>query len=397
MTATLPLQPAAPQVYPAAIRETLSRLARLSADRPIVLSVYVALGVQDRIRNRYRIAVRDALRQLAEAAEPLGLSHQERAVLARDIERVREYLEEPAGLPHAQGAVLFVAGAMDLFEAMPLPRVLQTRALLGPRPRLAEALATLEDAGRVVMAAVDRAHSRFFEVTPFTVRELAGLVQPTTRGGKFHSDREDAPGWGEHHFHHRIREERHRRAAEVARHLAELVGSGPCQGIVIGGPAKTLAEQVQFLPHELAARLIGAVRINPTAVTPADIQQAVGDAREAAARRRERAVVEELEGAVGTGWGVNGAAATLRALAKGQVRQLLIPDGQRGAGFRCLDTGRLALNRGECRAEGGVVPVPDLVSEVIDEALSQRVEIEIITDPEARERVDGLGALLRFR
>jgi peptide subunit release factor 1 (eRF1) len=43
------------------------------------------------------------------------------------------------------------------------------------------------------------------------------------------------------------------------------------------------------------------------------------------------------------------------------------------------------------------VPVPDLVSEALDEAFRQHVEVEVIDDPELKDRVDGLAGLLRFR
>ena len=107
--------------------------------------------------------------------------------------------------------------------------------------------------------------------------------------------------------------------------------------------------------------------------------------------------MEEVEQGVGTGWAVNGARPTLLALSRGQVRRLIVPSGQGGAGFRCADTGRLVLAKADCRGEGEPVPVPDMVSEALDEAFRQHVEVEMIDDPDARERVDGLAAVLRFR
>jgi peptide subunit release factor 1 (eRF1) len=43
------------------------------------------------------------------------------------------------------------------------------------------------------------------------------------------------------------------------------------------------------------------------------------------------------------------------------------------------------------------MPVPDLVSEALEEAFLQGVEVEVIDDPEIRTGVDGLAAMLRFR
>ncbi len=378
-------------------REVFDRLAALRAPRPVVVSVYVRLGVEDRIRNRYRIAVREAIRRASLVADKPGALHPERQAIHRDLDRIDSYLSNVAGLPHCPGLAIFSCESLELFEVVPLPRVLQTRLLLGERPRLAEALAAVGGFGRVIVAVVDRTHARFFDVTAFEVSELPGLALPATRGGKFHSDRGDAPGWGEHDFHNRIREERHRRAAAVARQLAALAADGPCQGIVLAGSARAIEDQLRFLPRGLADRVLGTARLNPTSATEADVHRAAMDACARAAHAHEAALLGEIERGVGTGWAVNGARPTLRALARGQVRLLVVPAGQNGGGHRCSLSGRLVLARGDCRGEGDPVPVPDLVSEAIDEALRQRAEVAVIEDSRRSAIVDGLAGLLRFR
>ena len=395
MTVTELLAPDAPAARPAP--EALKRLAGLHTDRPVVLTLYVRLEVQDRIRNRYGIAVRDAVRRARDTIEAAAAPREEREALFRDLARVEAYMEHAGGLPHSPGLALFACESLDLFEVVPLPKVVQSRLLVGERPRLAEGLAAVEGFGRILVALLDRAHVRLFEVTAFDAHELPGLRLDSTRGGKFHGDRADSPGWGEHDFHNRIREERHRQAAAVAGRLAGLVAERPCQGIVLAGPARTIADQERFLPRGLAALIIGTARLNPTSATPAEVRQAAWEARGAWERAHEAVVMDEVEEGVGTGWAVNGARPTLRALGLGQVRRLVVPAGQGGAGYRCADTGRLVLSRGECRGEGDPVSVPDMVSEALDEAFRQRVEVEMIEDPEVAERVDGLAAVLRFR
>jgi peptide subunit release factor 1 (eRF1) len=44
-----------------------------------------------------------------------------------------------------------------------------------------------------------------------------------------------------------------------------------------------------------------------------------------------------------------------------------------------------------------VLPVLDVVDEAIEEALRQRVEVQVLYDVEARRGVEGLAGLLRFR
>jgi peptide subunit release factor 1 (eRF1) len=65
-------------------------------------------------------------------------------------------------------------------------------------------------------------------------------------------------------------------------------------------------------------------------------------------------------------------------------------------GFRCADSGRLALGERDCRGEGNPIPVLDVIDEAIEEALRQGVDIDVLYDDIAAE-VDGLGAIFRFR
>jgi len=395
MTATALLTPTVPAA--GSERVALTRLSALRADGPFVASLYVRLDVQDRIRNRYWITVRDEVRRARATVEQAVLTHPEREALERDLDRMEAYLEDGGRLPHSPGLALFACEALDLFELVPLPRVVQSRLLLGERPRVAEAIAAIEGFGRILVALIDRAHVRFFEVTANDATELPSLYVEATRGGKFHSDRADSPGWGEHDFHNRIREERHRQSALVAHQLATLVAERPCQGIVLAGPTRTTNEQERFLSRGLAALVMGAVRLNPTSATTAEVRQAALEARAAWERAHEAAAMEELEKGLGTGWAVNGARPTLLALSHGQVRRLIVPSGQGGSGYRCADSGRLVLAKAECRAEGDPLAVPDMVSEALEEAFRQHIEVEMIDDPDVRERVDGMAAVLRFR
>jgi peptide subunit release factor 1 (eRF1) len=66
-------------------------------------------------------------------------------------------------------------------------------------------------------------------------------------------------------------------------------------------------------------------------------------------------------------------------------------------GFRCGDSGRLALVPRECRGEGEPIPVLDVVDDAIEEALRQGVDVNVVYEPEARQAIEGLAALLRFR
>ena len=381
----------------AATADELERLRGLRAPDRVFLSCYVHLGVQDRIRARYRIEVRDAVRRLTQFLDQSGVAHAQREQLQRDLERIEHWLGDTKNLPHAPAMALFACEALDIFRVVPLPRVRATRLLLDQRPRIAELVATVHEFGRIVAVTVDRTHARFFELTLPETRELSGLALSAPRGGRFHSSRGDAPGWGERDYHGRRLEERHRRAIAVSDVLAQLVAQSSCQGIVIAGPARATAEQLRFLPRQLRRLIIGTPPLNPTSVTPAQVRKAALAARAEAERHEERALVAEFEEAMGQGWAVNGVAPTLGALARGQLRLLVVRAGQSGWGFRCAETGRLVPARADCRAEGEPEPVADLVNEAIEVAMEGGVDVMVVDDPDAAAALDGIAGVLRFR
>ena len=95
------------------------------------------------------------------------------------------------------------------------------------RTPLVRELASVEDEfGRLLTVVVDRTSARFFEVTAYTTRELPGLRGDSTRGSRFRGD-QNGPGWGEHTYHNRIREEKQRHLEAVARSSSRSTGATP--------------------------------------------------------------------------------------------------------------------------------------------------------------------------
>src|SRR4029450_9915981 len=109
----------------------------------------------------------------------------------------------------------------------------------------------------------------------------------------------------------------------------------PAHGIVLAGPGPEAGAVEPFLHSYLAERVIGTARLNPKDVTLSAVHATTLGVREAYERAAERELVHEMLEGVGTGWGINGLRPTLRALARGQVRALLVHADASEPGFRC--------------------------------------------------------------
>jgi peptide subunit release factor 1 (eRF1) len=376
--------------------DVLERLTRVQPGKHRVVTCYLKLEPRDRSRGKYLIKVKNRVKSALQALPRLGLERSAAEAVARDLHRVQEYLRSPGNLPPTQGLALFACEGIGLFETVPLPVVYRSRLAVDASPLVRE-LASLEDEfGRLVTVVLDRTSARIFEVTAFHTRELIGLRADSTRGKRFHGD-QDGPGWGEHAYNNRIREEKQRHYEAIARELFAIDRRHPAHGIVLAGPGPEAGAVEPFLHSYLVERLIGTARLNPKDATPAAVHETTLAVREGYERASERALVHEMLEGIGTGWGLNGLRPTLRALSRGQVRSLLVNADASEPGFRCGDSGRLALSERECRGEGEPVAVLDVVDDAIEEALRQGVDVNVVYEPAARDAIDSLGALLRFR
>lgn len=121
---------------------------------------------------------------------------------------------------------------------------------------------------RTLTVVLSRSRARFFDVRPTGTEELTCLLSPATRGGKFHSDRQDAPGRGEHAYHGRLREEQRRHLTAVVERLTALIGGADATlEVVLAGPDDLIRAMERILTPGQRARLIGTLRVDPKRVT----------------------------------------------------------------------------------------------------------------------------------
>ena len=377
--------------------QLLERLTRIQPDHYRVVSCYLKLEPRDRSRGKYLIKLKNRVKAAVLGLPRLGLNRDISEPVLRDLDRIQQFLRTPGNLPSTQGVAVFACEGIELFEAVPLPVVHRSRLAIDGSPLVRELASVEDEFGRLLTVVVDRASARFFEVTAYNTRELPGLRSNSTRGKRFHGDQDGSGGWGEHTYHNRIRQEKQRHYEAIARELFTLDRRQPAHGIVLAGPGPEAGAVKPFLHTYLTERLIGTARLNPKDVTLSAVHDTTLAVREDYERASERALVHEMLEGLGTGWGVNGVTPTLRALSRGQVRSLLVDADASQPGFRCGDSGRLALNERECRGEGEPIPILDVVDDAIEEALRQGVDVNVVYEPEARAAIDGLAGLLRFR
>lgn len=251
-------------------------------------------------------------------------------------------------------------------------------------------------AAPILSVVLDHAHARLFLVDARDVTELPCLLSPRMRGGKFHSDREDSPGWGEGAFHGRRREEERRHYAAVTKRISALVRAHGAQELVLGGTDPVVAALRHALPPRLSRLVVGTARLNPIELTSPQVLTSVREARRAGRLVAQEHLVNAAVEAFGTGRAVDGLRAVLLALTRDQVGTLLVARRGGRPGYRCATSGRLVSTKLEAQGEA-VIRVPDLVAAAAAETLRLGGSVVEIGDARQATRIDGVAALLRYR
>ena len=176
------------------------------------------------------------------------------------------------------------------------------------------------------------------------------------RGGKFHSDRQGGPGWGEHAYHGRIREEERRHVEGVVQRLLRLDRERPADGLLVAGSGRAVATLALALPPALADRLVATTRLNPTEVTPAVVARAARAARAKHGPAVERELLAELEKRLGRGGPRTGSGRRCARSRRGKCARSLVRADVRGTGFRCALSGRLVLSAATVSPRGSRRP-----------------------------------------
>lgn len=247
-----------------------------------------------------------------------------------------------------------------------------------------------------LVVAADHAHARFFLVRKQDTTELPCLVSPRMRGGKFHSDRQGSPGWGEGGFHGRRREEERRHMAAVARRIAGALRAHEAGEVILGGSAPVVAALQRALPESVARHVAGTAPLNPVELTPARVARLTPAVHRSHARLVQAEWLGRLQEAYGRRLAAEGLRDVLQALAQDQIRTLLVARGFTRAGYRSAGSGRLVLTKADAQGES-VIRVGDVVAAAVNDTRALGGETIEIDDPQLAARLDGIAALLRHR
>jgi hypothetical protein len=182
----------------------------------------------------------------------------------------------------------------------------------------------------------------------------------------------------------------------VAAAAARMLAARRIDRIIMAGNKEAIAVVSAALPRPLQGAVVGTVAAAPYATLAAIQARALPVAlahRHGRGRRLVRSIAEERRPG---GIGLDGAAATLEALAAGKLRIVVAGRDMRATAWICTSCGTPGAGTAKCAACGGMMRRLTLPWELPVLASRYGAALEIVGADAAAPLSDGIGGLLRY-
>src|SRR3954452_8295683 len=377
--------------------DRLRELTRVRPDGARVLSVFVnfepgEFAVAPARATEISSVIDDARRRIRSDGD---LSQAQRKALDDDVERAESFLRDfsPKG---AHGLALFACGPADLFEAIRLPRPVQTRAQIADTPFIDPLVELLGTSGNWMVVLVNRQTGRLLRGDRHHLDELPAIEDDV------HGQHSQG-GLSQARYQRSVDEDAQDHFRNVAEAVFVQYKRHAFDHLLLGGPSDALAEFEGKLHAYLSERLAGRIDIDVENSSADDVAAATGAKITAFEQANEREALDRLREGVSKGTrGAAGLDAVLAALNERRVETLLVTQGFAAGGCSCPQCGSVySQDGGACPADGSELDCRD---DVLDSAMrlagEQSARVLVLGyDDDNRDELEQHGeiaAVLRF-
>ncbi|QEC47752.1 hypothetical protein FSW04_09305 [Baekduia soli] len=376
---------------------TTDRLRELAETRPAqgkVLSVFINLDPREFATPPARATeIRSVLDAAARSIRDRDdLTHQERAGLEHDVERVAERLRGGTDTEGARALAVFASESAGLFEVLRLPRPVPHRVGIGDSPCV-EPLAQIGAGELWWIVLCDRRRVRLLAGT------TDGLVELWRQDDEV-SGRHDQGGLSQSRYQRGIEKEVDDHLRAVDGELQRRLRGRHLAGVLLGGPKETVAHLEDLLHADVRRCVRGRVDVDVWNTSADEVLQAAAPVLGELIARRDDELRQRIDEGLGTGGrAASGLGDVLTAVHERRVEVLVVQDGFAAVGIRCPRCGWLGVSAGaQCPADGTMTePVENVVEAAVAGTFAQDGRVRYLpVDDADLEQKGSIAALLRF-
>ncbi|MCJ7700276.1 MAG: hypothetical protein MUO62_01730 [Anaerolineales bacterium] len=312
-----------------------------------------------------------------------------------DIERYFDHEYDWAG----RSVALFSCAPENFFRAFPIAVSVRSRVRVSNRPHVKPLADLLDSYGGYGVVLIDKQGARLFSFHMGEIQEQEGILGESVRrikhgGGSQAAGRRSGEA-GQNYYAEGVADRNMKDAVDFA---AQFFSENNVRRVLIGGTDDNIALFRSQLPKAWQSLIVGSFPISMAASHAEVMTRAIEIGEKAQEAREQRLLEAVITGAAKKRGGVTGLGQTLRAVHEGRVQVLLIAEGFRAEGFRCLGCGYLtAQDMDQCPFCGSKFEkIPDAVELAVRKVLQDGGEVDVFhNDPTLKEH-GNIGGTLRY-
>lgn len=373
-------------------RNRLKSLVEHHNDEHPIVSMYVNVDLPKKFASQLNSMVRNKVQELHEKSD---YPEKETEALEKLLFQMESHVKGRKNRYPGTKVVAIFADTTGFWEEFELPLTLPNRLRVDPTAYIRPLTGVQNNFLRfcIVVSNAHRARILTFQGNQISA-ERDIFVEEETVG----TNDEALRGFGEQHQERTEREQLHKHIKQVADAVFQIFKSEAYDYLIIGAPQdKELPLLRDTLHSYLQKKVIGEFNARPED-DKSEIEQKLQNITNEWEKKQERELLDLLSSeSYEGGKATEGVGPTLKALMNGQVHTLAVKEGYARDGYICPKDHYLDLSNKDCPICGTpLVPVEDIVDEMVEETLNQNGEIRYIRHfPQELEK-NGLAARLRF-
>lgn len=368
----------------------LRELAEFRAEKGCVISLYLNLDPSEVPTAGDAQARMNAMLTAADKGDRTDLTHEQRASLKADFDRIAAWFDDEFERDGSQGLAVFAAGLDNLWRTLPLAAPVRDHATVNRDVYLAPLVSLASGADGTLIAVVGREQGQLY-------RLRAGRLEEVAEHFDEQPGQHDQGGWSQGRYQRHIEKLVQEHLKGVAQEIDRSVRRQRAPKVVLVCAEEMRSEFTDALSADAQSALVGWAPADAHG-GPDEILAAVEPVLAKAEEKEEGELVDRWREEVGrNGRGAAGWEDTLEAASDARVELLLFNEGVDRQAFRCPACGRATATEGSCPLDGTRLEATDAGLDLaVHQTLAHGGGVRPVRRREDLAPVDGIGALLRF-
>jgi peptide chain release factor subunit 1 len=348
-----------------------------------VLSVYLNTNPTEGNADAYKLNLRSMLKDINLPLDVLAVE----TYFGRDFDRT------------GRSVAVFSCAPDDFFRAYSLAIPVRNQVIVSDCAHVKPLASLLDYYGGYGVVLVDKQGARLFSFHLGEIKEQEGIlgenVRHAKRGGASAKSGMRGGMAGQTRYEDEVTD---RNIRDVAEFAARFFNENNVRRVLIGGTEDNIALLLNQLPKSWQSLIVGTFPMSMTASKGEVIERAMQIGKEAEYRKEEQILKKLVTGAAKERGGVLNLDDTLGAVHDGRVQALVIQDGYRAEGFRCLGCGYITSQElPACQFCGSKFEqIPDAVEMAVFRVMKAGGEVEVLQHEHKVTGFENIGALLRY-